>query len=244
MKRLCIDLISDIHGYFPELPGGDLLILCGDYTAADKTVQWGHFFAWLKKQKYRKKILIGGNHDNFMMNGWPKSKKEAEDLQEVQSWLTEQEKDGLYDFEYLCDSGTEFGGLKIWGSPWTKTFKGINPKCCAFTLENDQELRERFDKCPVKVDILVMHGPPYGILDANAEGERCGSIPALELLDRVKPLYMVFGHIHEQGGKELLYKHIGPNTWCLNVSYVDEKYRPKNKVKRIYIPAKLGQFSQ
>lgn len=234
-----IDILSDLHGYFPELPGGDLLILCGDYTAADKTVQWAHFFEWLKKQDYRKKILIGGNHDNFMANGWPKSQKEAKELKEVQELLDEEEAEGINDFEYLCDSGTEFEGVTIWGTPWTKTFKGINPKCCAFTLENDQELRQRFDKCPVKVDILVAHGPPYGILDANVEGEMCGSIPALELLDRVKPLYMVFGHIHEQAGKKLLYKHIGPNTWCMNVSYVDERYLPVSKARRIYIPSRL-----
>lgn len=88
-----VTCISDLHGNYPELEGGDLLIIAGDYTASDKITQWEQFFKWLKGQDYRKKILIAGNHDNFMMSGFPHNQLEAE---------------GISDFEYLCDSGTEF----------------------------------------------------------------------------------------------------------------------------------------
>lgn len=236
-----IDFLSDLHGYLPETPGGDVLILCGDYTAADKLPQWATFFSWLKKQKYTKKILIAGNHDNYMMSGWPKNQKEAKELGEVQEWLEELDDEfEREDFEYLCDSGCEVvtngNRVKIWGTPWTKTFPGINPRCCAFTVGTEEELAVKFSLIPEDTDILVSHGPPYRVLDANVEGHPCGSVSLLEALDNVKPLYMVFGHIHEQGGKQILYKHIGPNTWCLNVSHVDERYKPKNKVTRIYLP--------
>jgi len=228
-----IDVLSDLHGYMPQLPGGDLLILCGDYTAAGRTLQWANFFAWLKDQDYQKKIIIGGNHDNFLFTSFPKTRQEAEDLADVREMLTEVELEGVNDFEYLCDSGTEFGGLKIWGVPWTLTFDGINPHCTAFTLQHEGEMRDKLKLVPDDVDILVCHSTPYGILDKNEDGKSCGSIAVLEALDRVKPLYMFFGHIHEEGGKQVLYKHIGPNTWCCNVSHVDERYKVKNKALTI-----------
>jgi len=225
---LKIDFLSDLHGYFPETPGGDVLILCGDYTASDKSLQWDKFFDWVYKQPYEKKIMIGGNHDNFLQEF-----KGIKDLSRVIGY----DKDDT-EFEYLCDSGTQIDGIKIWGTPWTKTFPGINPRCCAFTKDLDIQMKEKFDLIPNDIDILVSHGPPFGILDKNEDGHPCGSIPLLDTLNRVKPLYMVFGHIHEEGGKKILYKHIGPNTWCMNVSYVDERYKPKNEVTRIYMNEK------
>merc|ERR1712037_767457 len=54
---------------------------------------------------------------------------------------------------------------------------------------------------PSDTDILISHCPPYGILDVNAEGERCGSkILLTHVVERVKPKYHIFGHIHEAYG--------------------------------------------
>lgn len=216
-----IDVIADLHGNRPELPGGDVLIIAGDWTARDEAHELISFALWVNEQKYKHKILIPGNHDNM--------------IQKYPGIL-----DGLPDFvmTFLCDSGVEINGYKFWGTPWTKTFKGMNPKCKAFTVDTEEELAEKFALVPKDTDVLISHGPPYRVLDANESGEPCGSLSLLETLDNVKPLYMVFGHIHEQGGKDIVYKHIGPNTHCLNVSYVDERYRPKNKPKRIYLPIK------
>lgn len=241
---MIIDCVSDLHGHYPKLEGGDLLIVAGDLTAFDQTVQWAKFFEWLKKQDYHKKILIGGNHDNFMANGWPKSQKEAEELKEVQEFLDEQESDGINDFEYLCDSGTEFDGLKIWGSPWSLWFKGINPKCKAFTgSEND--LQKKFSNIPTDVDILITHSPPWGIADSardpyDGRAQHVGSKSLYrELIGRLQPKLHVFGHIHEEGGQQLFLKRPGfgteNNTRCVNASYVNERYEPVNKPIRIFL---------
>ncbi len=223
-----ITCIADLHGYYPALLGGDLLILAGDFTASDKIIQWAKFFEWLKKQPYQKKVVIPGNHDGFFESGFPKSQKEAEALKEVQHFLVDQKEMTNPDFEYLCDSGTEFEGLKIWGSPWSLWFSGVNPLCKAF-MDSETHLERKFKKIPDKTDILITHTPPYGILDKNEGGASCGSVSLLKHLDRVKPKLHVFGHIHEQGGGELLYKHIGANTWCANCSHVNERYKPVNK---------------
>lgn len=232
---MIIDCIADLHGYKPKLPGGDLLILAGDYTAADKLTQWVEFFKWLKEQPYRKKVLIAGNHDNFFESGFPKTQKETNELQEVQSFLSEiGEMDETPDFQYLCDSGTEFEGLKIWGTPWTPWFHGVNPKCKAF-MKSDEKLDSKFSLIPEGIDILITHGPMRHILDASRDGYACGSSSLREHIDRIIPRFHVFGHIHEQGGSQLMYNGIGSNTWCINCSYVDENYRPVNSAIRLEI---------
>lgn len=214
------------HGHLPKLRGGDLLILTGDYTKSNKMGQWVDFFKWVKKQKYRKKVLIGGNHDNFFMTGWPKTQEEADNLKEVEKIQHEKEKENLYDFDYLCDSGIEFEGLKIWGTPWVKSFKGMNPHCKAFTLNTEDEMMGKFNFIPKDTDILVSHSPPFLILDQNYKGQPCGSVALRESIDRVRPRFSLFSHIHEDGGKVMIYKNPGKDTICYNVAVMDEKYEP------------------
>lgn len=222
---MIIDCVSDLHGYYPKLKGGDLLLLCGDYTASDKLMQWAEFFRWLKKQDYRKKILIAGNHDHFMESGFPKTQEEADDLKEVQEFLGEE-----IDFEYLCNSGTEFEGLKIWGTPHSLMFEGVNPKCTAF-MSYEKLLKKKYSMIPSGIDILMSHTPPFGILDRSVRGALCGSHSLRETMFRVKPKHLVCGHIHECGGKDVDLV----TTYVINCSYVNECYKPKNKPFRIEV---------
>lgn len=212
---MIIDLLSDLHGYLPVLQGGDLLIIAGDITASDRLDQWNKFFIWLKAQQYEKKVLIAGNHDGFLEQCI--STQAASDM-----GLNENEG-----FTYLCDSGTEYQGLKIWGSPWTPAFFNWH-----FMKYTNDELRQVWDKIPMDTDILITHGPAYGVLD-ECRGGHAGCNELRKAIDRVKPGLHVFGHIHEQGGKHLLHKHLGPNTLCVNASIMDENYRPINKPTRV-----------
>lgn len=232
-----ITCLSDLHGHYPELEGGDILIVAGDLTASDRYEELSYFEDWLRIQPYKCKIVVAGNHDN--------------QLQRNPSWL------GIPECVYLCDSGTEFQyeefepcnfcgerkkcqqtsicspplkkKFKIWGSPWILAFSGMNPKYKAFTVDTDEELAEKWSTCPLDVDILICHGPPYGILDENKFGESCGSMALRELMFKVKPSLMIFGHIHEWGGKSIDLS----TTFCVNASYVNERYEPKNKAIRI-----------
>ena len=67
--------ISDLHGYLPkDLPGGDVLCICGDIVPLDyqsdftQSVAWFclDFAPWADSQPYRKVVFIGGNHDFFL----------------------------------------------------------------------------------------------------------------------------------------------------------------------------------
>lgn len=229
---MIIDCISDLHGYKPSLPGGNLLILAGDYTASGTLNQWAAFFEWLKRQPYDKKILIAGNHDNLFESGFPKNQKEADSLKEVQSFLIEQNEIEIPDCEYLCDSVTEYKGIKIWGTPWTPWFHGVHPKCKYF-MDTEKYLERKFTLIPEGIDILITHGPMRNVLDSNINQIACGSTSLREHIDRAKPNFHIFGHVHEQGGNQIMYKHLGPNTLCVNCSYVNENYRPVNSYIRL-----------
>lgn len=219
---MIIDCISDLHGYFPELEGGDLLIVAGDLTASDTPMQHYNFLDWLQNQPYKEKIVVAGNHDNFI---YSLKSKYIPDTRKLDSGMI-----------YLCDSGTEFEGLKIWGTPWTKTFEGINPKCKAFTVDTETELMDKFDLIPPGIDILITHAPPQGILDKCDNGHM-GSIALYNWIKYVeRPKLHVFGHIHEGYGQEELFATYNDKMMIsVNASFVNENYKPVNKPIRIIL---------
>lgn len=237
MQSISITAVSDLHGHYPSLPGGDLLILAGDYTANDTMIQWASFISWLKKQNYRKKILISGNHDNFLFTSMPHSKEEVDELNEVKQFLEDSGEEIDEDFEYLCNSGTEFEGIKIWGTPHSLWFPEINPHCMAFTGD-EISLKEKYDLIPTDTDILISHTPFWMALDdisnyTTKQMEYVGSKSLRKAVDRVMPDIFICGHIHENGGKELIYKGTEENTKCFNVSYVNEYYKPSHNPRVI-----------
>jgi len=61
---------------------------------------------------------------------------------------------------------------------------------------------------------LVVHFPPYGTkLDEYAPGKHAGSTALREWVERIQPLYLFCGHIHETAGAA---DHLGA-TKCINV---------------------------
>jgi Icc-related predicted phosphoesterase len=211
---MIIDCISDLHGFYPQLGDGDLLIIAGDLTAKDTEAEYIRFYSWLHKQNYKNYIVVAGNHDVL-------AQKEDMLLNNLDKTV------------YLCDSGTEFEGLKIWGSPWTLSFEGENPKCLAFTCETEEELAKKWDCIPEDTDILITHSPTYAILDQvvrmkfphNMVGSKSLEIK-IHNLPNLK--YHIFGHIHESYGT---YKEMGVEY--INCSYVNRQYKPVNKPVRI-----------
>lgn len=210
---MIVDCIADLHGYLPALRGGDLLIVAGDLTNG-KPEEWVSFSEWIAQQKYEKIVVIAGNHDSSLMG-----------LE--QYCLTEPH------ISYLCDTETEFQGLKIWGSPYCTLMEELDPDSIAFMLP-EKELAKKWSLIPPDVDILVTHGPPYGILDQNSKGESCGSIHLREAIDRIAPKLHVFGHIHASYGK-ILHMHNGPNTWCINASLQGATGNPVNSPIRMIL---------
>ena len=219
-----IDVVSDLHGFHPTLEGGDLLVIAGDLTARDESFQYERFFSWCSGLNYKKIILIGGNHDNKLTEEEP---QESGCPSVVSNWMD------FRKMAYLFDSGAEFEGLKIWGSPWTKTFLGMNPKCKAFAVDTESELAKKWALIPENTDLLVTHSPPYGIRDTVVDGEKMKSVGSTTLLTRIqaiRPKVVIFGHIHEAYGQ---IERDG--ITYINASHVNEWYRPVNKPIRIQL---------
>jgi Icc-related predicted phosphoesterase len=172
--------VSDTHARhrLTAVPGGDVLVHAGDLTRRGKLEDVEEFDRWLGTLPHPVKVVICGNHD-FCFQDRP---AEARAL--------------VRNATYLEDSGCEAGGLTFWGSPWQPWFGGW-----AFNLPRGEELARVWAKIPDRVDVLLTHGPPEGILDRTNHGENAGCADLLRRVYEVRPRLHVFGHIHEAAGR-------------------------------------------
>ncbi|MEN9611408.1 MAG: hypothetical protein RLZZ628_2222 [Bacteroidota bacterium] len=195
-----IVFISDTHGKHDELklPNGDMLIHAGDVSSRGTLPQMQLFLDWFEKQPFKYKIFIAGNHD-FLAEREPNL---------FESLIPK-------NCIYLKNNGIEIEGIYIWGSPITPWFYNW-----AFNRHRGQPIAKYWDMIPKKTDILVTHGPPFGILDETVTGFKVGC-EALE--QKIKDLQLkihVFGHIHEASGV----KKVGETTF-INASVLDINYK-------------------
>jgi len=196
-----VTAISDTHGKHKELKlnGGDLLIHSGDISSFGNKEEISCFLKWFSKQKYKHKIFIAGNHDFTFEN-------QFDDIIIPDNVI------------YLNDSGIEIEGLHIWGSPITPSFCNL-----AFNRNRGEEIDFHWNKIPADTDILITHGPPYGILD---ETETCFNAGCKNLLKKIEAINLkhhIFGHIHEAYGVTKK-----GNTTFINAASVDLKYNIRN----------------
>jgi predicted phosphodiesterase len=199
-----IAAVSDMHGFLLDIPPCDLLLIAGDFTPVRdhgilRQAEWldTTFRYWLQGVPARKIVGVAGNHD-FIFQEAPE--RVPRDL----PWT------------YLQDSGTEWEGLRFWGTPWQPWFYDW-----AFNL-HEPDLGPKWAMIPAGTDILVLHGPPYGYGDGVPERSgvrRTGSPSLLKRIEEIAPRVVVFGHIHEGRGEW----HLG-KTVLANVAVVDEGY--------------------
>lgn len=186
----------------------DIIVIAGDITNKGSLFEYELFLQWLSKLKAKYKIIIAGNHDYQFYLQHDKS---------LSKDLTTK-----YGCIYLEDEYINIEGLNIYGFPWTPTFCNW-----AFMLDRDSvQMQYYIDNIPENLDILISHGPCYGILDMNLSGEHCGCTQLLERIKLVKPKYHIFGHIHSNEGDPTIYKT--EYTTHLNVSICNDSYVPIN----------------
>ena len=212
--KLCI--ISDNHSNYDfKVPEADVLIHCGDFSYQGKPDEMVNFRNWLENQPHTHKLFVWGNHEKI-------------------------ESQELYWKEYLeevsgvkCLHNTELtiDGIKFFGSSYTPIFGNW-----AFMQKHDQ--RKRYWENAPECDVLVTHGPPFGLLD-TVDGiksspdllENLGCIHLRNYIERIKPKLACWGHIHDSYGQITLktWEPNEQNTLCVNASLLDEQYKMKNE---------------
>ncbi|HWJ28068.1 MAG TPA: metallophosphatase domain-containing protein [Flavisolibacter sp.] len=197
-------VISDTHGKHRrmKLPKGDVLIHAGDVTMDGNDHQTEDFLNWFGKLDYPHKIFIAGNHDFYFEH---QTEKEMAKL--VPRGVI-----------YLNDSGITIEGMRIWGSPVTPWYFDW-----AFNCHRGKEIAKHWKLIPQDTDLLITHGPPYGILDKIGMANHIGCEELLKKVKVLKPKLHIFGHVHESYG---IYKNNG--TTFVNASAVDANYELKN----------------
>jgi len=196
--------ISDTHGYHHQLslPSGDVLIHAGDVSSRGNKQEVQDFLQWFSDLNYEHKIFIAGNHDFFF---------ERADSDMITSIIPD-------NVIYLNDSGISIGGFNIWGSPVTPWFFDW-----AFNRHRGADIKKHWDLIPQNIDILITHGPVYGVLDRTIHGQRVGCEVLKDAIDVIKPKVHICGHIHESYGQVQTM-----DTLYINASVLDVRYRLVN----------------
>ena len=203
-----ITFISDTHGKHYELnkdlPGGWMIIHCGDISNRGLMSEINDFTNWFGKLPYEHKIFIAGNHDF----GFEDVRHHNDPAPII--------PDGVI---YLEDEMVEIDGIKIYGSPWQPRFYDW-----AFNVNRGEEIAKKWAMIPGNADIVVTHGPVFGILDDTVQGQRVGCEDLYMRIMDVKPKIHACGHIHYGYGV----KDYDGVTF-VNASSLGERYTYINK---------------
>lgn len=190
--------ISDTHEQHRniEIPDGDILIHAGDFTFQGDWRWYADVDNWLFSLPHEHKIIVAGNHDF-----------------------------DFYKFPWRCitleNDEVVIEGLRIWGSPYTPTFGNW-----AFMEDRGKRIREIWKKIPDGLDVLITHGPMYGIGDLTPRHQNvgCDDLTAKVWSLKNPPRLHVFGHIHHGYGKVQ-----DGRTLHVNASICNEDYSPDNE---------------
>ena len=205
MKLLIVSDTHGMHWLLPKLPEADIFIHCGDFANSGRYAEeYIDFNEWLDKVPVPKphRLLCAGNHDVKL------------DAYHAESSLkTAAHGRGLLtNGVYLQDQSITLLGKKFYFSPWTPSFCGWG-----FNADRGDQIRPFWEQIPDDTEILITHGPPYGILDKSVResDERYPMFPHLgceELAKRIKDLKYLrlhaFGHIHG-----------GMGIWALGIDW-------------------------
>jgi Icc-related predicted phosphoesterase len=192
--------ISDTHcrHHNVKLPKGDVLLHAGDVSYKGQKTEILDFLKWFAELKFQYKIFIAGNHDFFFEN---KPSREIEEL--MPAGVT-----------YLNDTSIIIDGITIWGSPVTPWFFNW-----AFNRRRGMQIMKHWNLIPANTDILLTHGPVYGIHDSVINGVHVGCVDLLKKVKEIKPPVHVCGHIHEAYGQLKR-----GETKFINASLLNERY--------------------
>jgi Icc-related predicted phosphoesterase len=176
--------ISDTHMNHGQLtiPSGiDMVVHSGDASNYRDPFlnesQLRAFFDWLSLLPIKHKVFVPGNHDTSLERGL----------------LTKDFIESL-GITALINEEKIIEGIKFWGSPFTPTFGDWS------YMTGRNVIYRIWELIPEDADVVITHGPPYGVLDStysySNKPELAGCKALMKRARKVNPKVMMFGHIH------------------------------------------------
>jgi predicted phosphohydrolase len=208
MRIVVVSETHGLHNRIEDLPAGDVLVHTGDFMNSGYDPRDVlSFNRWLGEQPFKHRVVCAGNHDRYFQN----SPHDARFL--------------LTNATYLENAGVTVDNVTFWGSPYTPEFLNW-----AFMYPRGSGAKY-WDQIPNGLDVLITHGPPFGILDQVAPGtEHLGRGELLDFVEQKKPKVHLFGHIHGGAGT-----FESAATRFVNAAYLNEQYKPLDPAGKIQI---------
>jgi Icc-related predicted phosphoesterase len=191
IRVVCLADTHELHRDV-DVPNGDIFIHAGDFTMFSKSLNAiVDFNLWLGDLPHRHKIVVPGNHEYFL---------EAEPRRR-----------SLVDNAVVLINDTiEVEGLRVWGTPTTPLYGG------AFGMSSAQDRRRLYSSIPQDTDVLITHGPAFGVLDcAPGASSHSGDPELLEAIHRIQPRLHICGHIHHAYGVKVTEQTVFVNAALL-----------------------------
>lgn len=177
---------SDTHGEHEKLniPQCEILICCGDVTNGDLATFF-NFLNWFDNQPAMYKIYVPGNNDSCF---W-----KVKDTTLIPQNIFCLDRRGIT----ITHNGEK---IKIYGAPFI-VYRS-NSKNNAFSMYR-RDSKFLAEGIPADTDILVTHGPPYGIGDLNMtflKSAMSGDYALRNAFYSRNIKYHIFGHVHDGKG--------------------------------------------
>ncbi|GMR44836.1 hypothetical protein PMAYCL1PPCAC_15031, partial [Pristionchus mayeri] len=214
---LTLVMISDTHCELGKMidqnliPPGDVLIHAGDITVHGDEQNLIKFNEELGRLPHPHKLVISGNHELGFDPEEDVSRKKCEGTGTPEGWKLLTNCTFLHDSSTVaCDSSRcQIDGVTFYGASWhpLEGYPFYRPR---------EQLREKWERIPDDVDVVITHSPPIGpftlwigmIFIRNRSGyldvyphstppERWGCRYLLERVEKLRPFLHVFGHTHD-----------------------------------------------
>ncbi|GFS17882.1 metallophosphoesterase domain-containing protein 1 [Elysia marginata] len=202
--------LSDTHSkvenkdFISRVPDGDVLLHAGDFTMYSQVDEYVAFNHFLEKLPHKIKLAIPGNHElDLDPRGLGKNHRKIRSHLGLPPVVHQNVKESIQDTKslvsearILIDEMVDVCGIKIYGLPWLPQY-GLY----GFGLSRGIPLLKRYSRCPANIDILLSHGPALGFGDFIIRRKHVGCVELLNsITKRIKPKYVISGHIHEDYG--------------------------------------------
>ena len=217
---------------------------------------------WMFSLPHAVKVMIAGNHDYCLDADTLSKMRKHEQMYEQSMRIVKSSKAHAAGLIYLNDQACEVQihrdgrKWKIWGSPWSAAFcsmafnipRGMDSagtfRQIVFRYHSSEidlgRFADLYARIPEDTDILISHGPPYGILDKIMSGRHVGCDRLLLRTRQIQPRLHVWGHIHEDRGAVASESLEAPNnqkdTLYVNAANAGTFHRPRLWGTDVYQP--------